>query len=79
MGRVRDDDPPPLVVLAAVGEVRMHEHQARQLALRAGGGLQRHRVEAAHLGQDLLETPHELERALRSSFFLERVKIDEPG
>ena len=79
VGRVRDDDPPPLLVLAAVGEVRVHEHQAGQLALRAGGGLQRHRVEAADLGQDLLQTPHELERALRSVFVLERMEIDEPG
>ena len=32
---VRHDDSPPRVVLATVGEVRVHEHEARQLALRA--------------------------------------------
>ncbi len=79
MGRVRYDDPPALLILAAVGEVRVHEHEARQLPLRAGGGLERHGVEAADLGQDLLQTPHELERALCPILVLQRMEIDEPG
>ena len=35
-----------------------------QLALRAGGRLQRHGVEPDHLRQHLLQAPHELERPL---------------
>ena len=34
---------------------------------------------ARDLGQDLLEAPHELERALRPLFFLERMQVAEPG
>ena len=54
-----------VALLAAVGEVRAHEHEPGELALRAGGRLERHRREAGDLGQDLLQVPHELERALR--------------
>ena len=55
--RVGDHDLAPLLALAALLEVRAHEHQARQLALRAGGRLERDRVEAGHLGEDLLQPP----------------------
>src|SRR5713101_8034186 len=64
-----------LARLAAVGEVGAHQHQARQLALRAGRRLKRDGVEAAHLGEDLLEAPHQLERPLGAVFLLERVQV----
>ena len=65
------------VGLAAVGEVRAHEHEAGELTLRAGGRLERDRVEPAHLGEDLLEAPHELERALRGLLLLVRMEVAE--
>ena len=77
--RVRGDDDAPLVRLAAVGEVRAHEHQPRELALRARGRLERDRVQPAHLGQDLLQAPHELERALRGLLLLVRMEVAEAG
>ena len=43
---VSADDDRAALCLAAVGEVGAHEHQAGQLALRAGGRLERDRVEA---------------------------------
>ena len=58
---------------------RAHQHQARQLALRAGGGLQRHGGQARHLGEDLLQLPHQLERALRALVLLVRVQRREAG
>ena len=63
--------------LAPVGEVRPHEHEAGQLALRAGRRLERDGVEAGDLGEDLLQAPHELERALRAVLLLERVQVAE--
>ena len=75
--RVGDDDLAPLRRLAPVLEVRAHEHQARELALAAGGRLQRDRVEARDLGEDLLQTPLELERPLRALLLLVRVQLRE--
>ena len=77
MRRVRDHDLAPLLVLAALGEVRAEEHQARQLALAAGGRLQRDGVEPGHLAQDLLQVPLELERALRGVVLDERMEVRE--
>jgi hypothetical protein len=77
VGGVGDDDAAPLLALAALLEVRAHEHQACDLALRAGGRLERDAVESGDLGQDLLEPPHELEGALRAALFLERVQVAE--
>ena len=68
MRGVGDDDLPALLALAPVGEVGAEEHQAGQLALAAGGGLQRHGVQAGDLAQDLLQLPLELERALGCIF-----------
>ena len=79
MRGVGDDDLAPLLRLAAVLEVRADEHQARQLALRAGRRLQRDRVEARHLGEDLLQAPLELERALRAVLVLQRMEVREAG
>ena len=76
--RVRDDDLPPLLVLAAVREVRAHQHQARQLTLRACRRLQRHGVEPADLGEDLLQAPHQLERTLGRVLLLQRMEVREP-
>ena len=76
---VGDDDLPALLRLAAVLEVRAHEHQARQLALRAGRRLQRDGVETRHLGEDLLQAPLELERALRAVLVLQRMEVAKPG
>src|SRR5205823_13062018 len=51
---------------------------SRDLSLRSRGRLERHGVEAGDLGQDLLEPPLELERALRPVLVLERVEVAEP-
>jgi hypothetical protein len=77
--RVGHDDLPALLVLPPLCEVRVHEHQTRELALRSGCGLQRDRIEATDLGEDLLQAPHELERTLRPLLLLERVKSREAG
>ena len=66
-------------LLAPIGEVRPHQHQARELALRARRRLERDGGQAGDLGEDLLQAPHELERALRSVFLLERVQVAEAG
>jgi len=60
----------PLIALAARGEVRAHEQEPGQLTLRAGGRLERDRVEARHLREDLLQPPHQLERALSAVLLL---------
>jgi hypothetical protein len=73
------DDGLALLALAAVREVGPHEHEAGELALRPGGRLQRDRVEAADLGEDLLQAPHELECALRAVLLLERMEVAEAG
>ena len=67
------------LVLAAVGERGTHEHQPGQLALRAGRRLQRDRGQPRHLGEDLLQLPHQLERALRPVVLLERMEVAEAG
>ena len=74
--RVSRDD--RVAILAAVGEVRAHEHQPRQLALRSCGGLERDGGQAGDLGEHLLEAPHELERALCALILLMRMQIAEP-
>ena len=65
--------------LAAVGERGAHQHQPRQLALRAGGRLERDGGQAGHLGEDLLQLPHQLERALRPVVLLQRMEVAEAG
>ena len=76
---VGNHDLPALLVLAAVAEVRVEEHQPGQLALAPGRGLQADRIEAGHLEQDVLQFPFELERALRGVVLDERVQGCEPG
>ena len=68
-----------VALLAAVREVRAHEHEAGELALRAGRRLERDGGKPGDLGEDLLESPHELERALRALVLLVRMKIAEAG
>jgi hypothetical protein len=63
------------VALAAVGKVRAHQHQPGELALRAGGRLEADSGEPRYLGEDLLQAPHQLERALRAGGVLERVEL----
>ena len=70
----RDDR---VALLAAIGEVRAHEHEPGQLALRSCGRLERHRREPRDLREDLLQPPHELERALRGLVLLVRVQVAE--
>ena len=72
---VRRDD--RVALLAAVGEVRAHEHEPGQLSLRARRGLQRHGGKSRDLGEDRLQVPHELERALRALVLLVRVEVAE--
>ena len=76
---VRGHDRVALVALAPVGEVRPHQHQAGELALRARGRLQGDRRQACDLAQDLLQLPHQLERALGAVVLLVRVEAREPG
>ena len=78
MRRVGNDDVRPLVVLAAVAEVRVEEHQPCELALAPRSGLKRHGIEAGHLEQDLLQVPLELEGALRGVILDERMELREP-
>ena len=77
--RVGGDDRVALLALALVGEVRAHQHQAGQLALRAGRGLQGDGGEPRHLGQDLLQLPHQLERTLGALVLLMRMQVREAG
>ena len=68
------DDLAALLLLATRGEIGADEHEPRQLALRARSRLERDRVEARHLREDLLQSPHQLERALRPVLVLQRME-----
>ena len=68
-----------VALLAAVGEVRAHEHEAGQLSLRAGCRLQRHRGQPRDLGEHALQVPHQLERALGVLVLRVRVEVAEAG
>ena len=74
---VGDDDLAPLLALAALGEVGAHQQQPGQLALRAGGRLERDRVEPRDLGQHLLQLPAEAQRTLGAVLLLVRVQVAE--
>ena len=76
---VGGDDRVALVALAAVVEVGAHQHQPGQLALRAGGRLERDGGQAGDLGEDLLQVPHQLERALGALVLLVRMEVAEAG
>ena len=77
VGRVGGDHGRPLLALSPVGEVGAHEHESGELALRAGCRLERDRVEPCDLCQDLLQAPHQLERALRPLLLLMWVQVTE--
>ena len=64
--------------LAAIRERSAHDHQPGELALRARR-LQRDGRQPRDLGEDLLELPFELERALDAVLLLQRVKVAEAG
>src|SRR5262249_15071450 len=66
-----------LLALTALGEVRPHEQEPRQLSLGAGGRLERDGVETGHLREDLLQPPHQLECALGAVLLLQRVEARE--
>ena len=68
-----------VALLAAVGEVSAHQHQAGELSLRSRRRLERARVQARDLGEDLLQAPHQLEGALRRLGILKRVQVAEAG
>ena len=76
--RVGDHDLTASLVLAPVGEIGAHQQQARELALRARGRLERHRRQADDLGEDLLQAPHQLERSLGGVLLLKRMHVPEP-
>ena len=76
---VRGDDRVALVAFADVLEVGAHQHQPGQLALGARGRLERAGVEPGHLLEDLLQPPHQLERALRAVLLLVRMEVLEAG
>ncbi len=67
------------LVFAAIGEVRVEEHQAGHLTLAAGRRLERDGVEPGELTEDRLQLPFELERALRGVVLDERVQARESG
>ena len=75
--RVGHDDLATLFVLAAGGEVRAGKHEAGDLSLRARRRLERDGVEPRYLREDLLQPPHQLERALRPVVLLQRVETGE--
>ena len=70
--RVRGED--LRAVLAAVLVVGACEQDAGQLAVRAGGRLQRDVRQAGDLAERLLQVPHQLQRALRAPLVLQRVQ-----
>src|SRR5262249_35809752 len=76
---VGNDDLATLLELAPICEVGTEEHQAGQLALAAGRGLERDGRQAGDFGKDRLEPPHELQRALRPFLLLKRVEVAEPS
>ena len=65
--------------LAAVLVVGARQQHARELAVRARGGLQRDVRQAGDLRQRLLQVPHQLERALRALGVLQRVQARVAG
>ena len=75
--RVRGDD--RVALLPAVREVRAHEHESGQLALRPGRRLQRHGREPRDLREHPLEAPHHLERALGVLVLRMRMEVAEAG
>ena len=66
-------------VLAAVLVVGAGEQHAGELAVRAGGRLQRHVRQAGDLGQRVLELVHQLQRALGALGVLQRVQAGVAG
>ncbi len=78
MRGVRGDDRVAAIAFTPVFEVRAHEHQAGELTLRAGSGLERAGVEAGHFDQRLLQPPHQLEGALSTVLFLVGMQVAEP-
>ena len=77
--RVGDDHLAALLQLTAVGEVGPHQRQPGQLALRAGRRLQRDGVQPGHLGEHLLQPPHQLQRTLGAVIGLVRMQVAEAG
>ena len=53
--------------------------QAGELALSAGGGLERASIHPAHLAEGLLQAEHHLERALRQGVGRHRVEAQKAG
>src|SRR5262245_38280860 len=54
-----------------------HHQEAGELAMRSGGGLQRHAREAADLGEPLLQLEHQREVALHGVEILQRMSLGE--
>ena len=78
--RVRNDDPPALLGLAALRVVCLEHKQRGELGLRAGLRLQRDEVHAGDLHEHLLELVREREDALRRAVRLTRMHVGkEPG
>jgi hypothetical protein len=73
------DDRVARVPFAAVGEVRPHQHQAGQLALGAGGRLERAGMQTGNFDQRLLQPPHQLERSLDRVLVLVRMQVAKAG
>ena len=65
--------------LAAVLVVGARQQHAGELAVRAGGGLQRDVRQTRDLCQRALQAPHQLERALRALGVLQRVQARVAG
>ena len=76
MRRVGNEDLRALA-LASICEVRAHDHEPEQLALRACRRLQGHGVETGDLCENLLESPDQLEGPLTTVNLLMRVKVPE--
>ena len=78
MRRVGHDHLVPLGV-AARAVVRPDDEDARELAMRSRGGLERGRMHAPDLGEHRLELPHQLEGALGKRVGRERMQPRETG
>ena len=64
--------------LAGIAKVGRGHQQRRQLALRAGGGLQRDGRQPGNFGQHLLQVEQQFEQALQCRFRLIGVQVKQP-
>ncbi len=79
VGRVGDDDFDPLCPSPRVFVVRLHDHEAQQLAVGARGGLQCRPAQPGDFAQILLQGVHQFQRALHRLLGLVRMHMGKAG